>query len=392
MRTDAAATRFTADDTYFAGKQLYRATNLYRLAQQLGMTAEAASLKAALTGQLDLWFNPNRCLTASTRCFTYDATLKTVVGHADSFGSGENANDHHFHYGYFLATAGTLALDDPTLVARYSAVAGALVADIASTTNTATTIQRRSFDDWRGHSWANGTGGGMDGNDQESTSEAVNAWSGLDLWARATGDATTMTEARWMLSNEAATATTYWFNPYTTSAFTKTHISMMFAGKTDYGTWWSADASDILGIQAIPLGPTQFGYLKSLGSAKITALFNGVLAQNSQIAGRSHLIDWDIMLLALADPARAASLATQLTDADIDGGNSRSYLYAVIHSGTATDAGTTTPPTTTPPTTPSATPSPSASSTPTPTATPSPARRSPPRDSSRRTPSRRPWA
>ena len=344
VRADAGkVTQFKEEDTYFGGKELFRAVNVYRLAKQLGMSGEAGTVKAAIEGQLNLWLDASRCRTQSTKCFTYDETLKTVVGQKESFGSGTNANDHHFHYGYFLYAAGMLGLDDPSLVSRYRPVADALMADIASTTETATTIKRRAFDDWRGHSWANGTGGGFDGNDQESSSEAVNAWAGLDLWARASGASTMSAQASWMMSNEAATAKAYWFDPYRRGAFAKTHVSMMFQGKVDYGTWWSPDASDILGIQVIPLGPTQIGYLKSLGKARITELFDAVLAQNPQVAGRSHLIDWNIMLLALGDQARARELAGRLTDADIDNANTRSYLYAIVNAAAASDNGASLP-------------------------------------------------
>ena len=363
-------TTFVAKDTYFGGKELFRAVNLYRLAVQLGLTSEAATIKAAVTGQLDLWMDPQRCLTQSIKCFSYDATLKTVIGHQDSFGSGDNANDHHFHYGYFLYAAGVLGLEDPALVTRYATVANALVADIASPSDTATTIKRRSFDDWRGHSWANGTGGGFDGNDQESTSEAANAWAGLDFWARASGDGAMSTQATWMLSNEAATAAAYWWTPYRTGAFDKTIVSMMFAGKTDYGTWWSPDASDILGIQVIPMGPSQLAYLSALGRDVITPAFDAVLAYNPQVTGRSHLIDWNIMLLSLVDRTRAQSLAAQLVPSDIDNGNTRAYLYAVVASGKATDAavrpGPGVPsPTPLPTTSPTASPTPTASTSPT---------------------------
>ena len=45
----------------------------------------------------------------------------------------------------------------------------------------------RTFDIWRGHSFADGNGF-PDGNNQESSSEAVNAWNGLGLWAHVRGD------------------------------------------------------------------------------------------------------------------------------------------------------------------------------------------------------------
>ena len=48
---------------------------------------------------------------------------------------------------------------------------------------------RRVFDAYAAHSWASGTSPFADGNNQESSSEATTAWAGLQLWARARGNA-----------------------------------------------------------------------------------------------------------------------------------------------------------------------------------------------------------
>ena len=58
IRKDAASIDFSADDTYFGGKYLYRATNLMTLAEQLGVADVAKSLRTKLTAQLTMWFDP----------------------------------------------------------------------------------------------------------------------------------------------------------------------------------------------------------------------------------------------------------------------------------------------------------------------------------------------
>ena len=40
----------------------------------------------------------------------------------------------------------------------------------------------RSFDVYEGHGWAGGTGMDANGNNQESSSESINAWAGLIHW------------------------------------------------------------------------------------------------------------------------------------------------------------------------------------------------------------------
>ena len=64
--------------------------------------------------------------------------------------------------------------------------AATLVSDIATTTRGGTAFPfLRNFDPYEGHSWASGVGLGDAGNNQEPSSEAVNAWAGLILWGEA---------------------------------------------------------------------------------------------------------------------------------------------------------------------------------------------------------------
>ncbi|WP_134765848.1 glycosyl hydrolase [Nocardioides sp. 1609] len=334
VRSDVDGVLEFPADTYFGGKALYRAANLYLLAGQLGLPDEAARIEAAMTAELDVWLDADRCATERRdRCFGYDAVTRTVVPDGDAFGVSSSVNDHHFHYGYFLYAVGVLARDDPALVDRYRETADVLAQDIAALQTTDSTIQRRAFDDWRGHSWANGTGGGMDGNDQESTSEAMNAWAGLALWSEVSGDEAQQEHARWMLAFEAATARAYWWNPYRASTLRAPIVSMVFQGKSTYETWFSGDASAKTAIIVIPMGPSQLGFLSSLGEERIRAvtepLFEGDYANRP-------LIDWNAALLGLADPERALAIAQGLPR--VDNGNTRSYLYAVIMAGAAESA------------------------------------------------------
>ena len=46
----------------------------------------------------------------------------------------------------------------------------------------------RCFDIYAGHSWASGHAKFGDGNNQESSSESMNAWYGMMLWGEAIGD------------------------------------------------------------------------------------------------------------------------------------------------------------------------------------------------------------
>ena len=185
VRKDVAETKPYPADTYFGGKALYRSAQLYQLATQLGLEDVAASVKATLVEQLDQWTDPQGCAKRPAFCFVYDPQGKGMIGQTASFGSDEY-NDHHFHYGYFLYTAGLLAGSDPALATKWQPVMDLVAADIAGTGTNGLFPDRRPFDAYNAHSWASGTSPFGDGNNQESTSEAVTAWTGLSLWADAT--------------------------------------------------------------------------------------------------------------------------------------------------------------------------------------------------------------
>ncbi|WP_322425171.1 glycosyl hydrolase [Nocardioides renjunii] len=313
-------------DTYFGGKWLYRTSQLMTIAEQVGAEAPAREARAQLVELLRTWTQPDGCLERSERCFGYDPAWKGVMGQTAAFGS-ELLNDHHFHYGYFLYAAAVVSEADPSLVDELAPVMTLLAADIAGGADTGTTPKWRPFDVYASHSWASGTSDFADGNNQESSSEAVTAWAGLLLWARAAGDEDLERQAEWMLGSEAHAATTYWTNFDTSEpvydGFEHTAIGINWGGKRDYATWFSPEPSAILGIQLIPMSPSS-GYLAE-DPDRITA--------NVEEAGDGPLGDYALMYAGLAGASEAASALEQaraLPGDAIDQGSSRSYMLAFL--------------------------------------------------------------
>src|SRR5438270_630483 len=70
-----------------------------------------------------------------------------------------------------------------------------------------------TFDLWRGHSFADGNGF-PDGNNQESTGEAVNSWAGMILLGEALGDADLTAAGVMGYSFETRANLEYWFDPH----------------------------------------------------------------------------------------------------------------------------------------------------------------------------------
>ncbi len=325
VRADAAATTFDAPDSYFGGKQAYRAANLLQLARTLGVQDVTTDLTARLTELLRTWFTPAGCDQRATRCFVYDPAVRGIVGRQEAFGS-EQFNDHHFHYGYWLYAAGVLAERDAPLAAELAPVADLLAADIAGDGAGGLLPATRGFDSYAGHSWASGFSPFADGNNQESSSEAVTAWAGVTLWAQARGDAVLRDRATWMLSLEAASARAYWTDTPLDSpglaGYQHRIVSLEWGGKRDYATFFSADPNAILGIQLIPMAPVAT-YLGG-DPARIRAN----VAEATPHGFDVQFGDYLVMYLALADPAAALADLGQVSDRSIDGANSRAYLTA----------------------------------------------------------------
>ncbi len=318
-------------DTYFGGKALYRDAQLYTIAKQVGATTSAATLRTRIVTQLTRWADPSGCGSRTSLCFYYDRTNKGIVGLTHSFGS-EQYNDHHFHYGYFLYAAGVMAADDPSLVSRLRPVMTLLAADIASPSDSGTFPQRRNFDPYRSHSWASGTSPFADGNNQESASEAVNAWVGLGVWARAAGDDQLAGEATWMQALESASSMAYWTNFDTKDpvykGFGHKITPLVWGGKRDYATWFSPEPAAALAILLIPMNPSS-GYLGS-DPARVGVNLTEALGTRGYRQTYGDLLLLYSALQGSAQRDAAIRQAPSLTS--IDDSLTRSYILAYLYS------------------------------------------------------------
>jgi endoglucanase Acf2 len=317
-------------DTYFGGKALARIATLLSLARELDESSIADELRERLIAELRTWTQLDGCVDRADRCFVYDPALRGMVGQVPSFGS-EEFNDHHFHYGSFIYAAAIAAAGDDALIAELRPMISLLVADIASSGGE-TFPTRRAFDPYSGHSWASGFSPFADGNNQESSSEAVAAHAAVALWGAVAGDAGIEEAGRWMLALESFSASTYYTavdtsaEPY--ASFDRGVVGILWDGKRDYATWFSAEPAAILGIQLLPLRP---GTSSSLAGDPERILAN--IAEATASGPAPQFADYLLMYQALAgsDQAELAlEAARDLPYSSIDDGNSRSYLLAFI--------------------------------------------------------------
>ncbi len=212
--------------TYFGGKELAKKGRLAVIADELGQwypTAEMArNIRDTLKKELNRWLNGSSPIIIPNTSFTpnpllYENHWGGMINTIDynSLGAGFHNSiytDHHFHYGYFLYAAAAIGKTDTVWIQEYRNKIMLLARDLANPGNDDPYFVKNRFMDWYdGHSWAQGlTNAGGGGNNQESTSEATNAWYGLYLLGDALGDENIKNTGRLQLASEIRSAKKYW--------------------------------------------------------------------------------------------------------------------------------------------------------------------------------------
>ena len=318
---------------YWQGKGLTRATQFAAVAEQQGDTAARDQVLGLVRERLGWWFSGQ----GAKSYFHCDKGLGTVVSYPDEFFAVEQMNDHHFHYGYWIRAAAELALRDPAWAAQeqFGAMVDLLVADIATAERGRADFPfLRNFDPYEGHSWASGVGLGEWGNNQESSSEAVNAWAALILWAELHGNAKLRDLGVYLYASEVDAINHYWFDLHRLvlpPEYKNVEVSMLFGGKFAHNTWWTDEPRQIHGINLLPVAPFSTylgmdpGFIKrNMDALKVNSQ---VYKERGQFPPNPPPADiWqDIFAkyLALADPE--AALAQWNRHGDVEVGETRSH-------------------------------------------------------------------
>ncbi|GAA3609220.1 glycosyl hydrolase [Microlunatus ginsengisoli] len=244
-------------DTYWAGKGLGRSARIAEIADLVGETGTRDKALAAMKSTLTNW------LTASSgetdHLFYYDKNWGTLIGYDASYGSDQELNDHHFHYGYFIAAAATLAKFDPNWAksTQYGGMIDLLIRDANNYDRSDTRFPYlRDFDIYAGHDWASGHGSFASGNNQESSSEGMNFAGALIQWGQATGNTAVRDAGIYIYTTQAAAIDDYWFDVDNTTFpknFGHSAVGMVWGDGGAYATWFSADPEKIQGINQLPI-------------------------------------------------------------------------------------------------------------------------------------------
>jgi endoglucanase Acf2 len=316
-------------DTYGEGKWLGKLATLIPIAEQCGDEAAANTMRGQIQTRLEQWFNPKQ--GAKSGVFYYDQNWGTLIGYPASFESDKELNDHHFHYGYFIKAAAEIARQDPKWAAdaQWGGMIKMLVRDIASGDRSdAMFPYLRNFDPYAGHSWASGHARFGDGNNNESSSEAMNAWTGMILLGEATGDKAMRDLGIYLFTTEMNAIQEYWFDVHgenRPAGYTASVVTMVWGGKGANGTWFSNHPPVVHGINFLPVQ----------GGSLYLGLFPAYAEKNYQALVKENkgdtFKDWpDIiwMYRALSDADDAMRLYEAAGDKyHGEGGNSRANTY-----------------------------------------------------------------
>ncbi|GIL47383.1 hypothetical protein Vafri_4213 [Volvox africanus] len=278
LKTDASSWqgRTPVVDSYFGSSDLAALGRMAVIADELSaaatttateandLRAVASSLRTLLRNYVSARIVTNPGVEAS---LVYDTTWGGLILYRDAFTHTSNFfgnseyNDHHFHYGYLLYAAAALAKGDPTWLAAKKDSLLAIVRDFANPRRDDPWFPlARMMDWWGGHSWASGILALGDSKNQESSSEAVNAYYAVSLLGRVLGDPDLTRWGQLLTAIEVSGAQHYWQIPSSSSVYPAPFrdnkvVGVLWNSKVDYGTWFGSNPSQIHGIQYIPFTP-----------------------------------------------------------------------------------------------------------------------------------------
>jgi endoglucanase Acf2 len=263
--------------TYFGGKQLAKKGRLAVIGDELEAWFPEAdsvskSIRDTLKTEINRWLDGNPLVIMPgwlPNAFLYDTVYGGLVNLIDQNNVGADFGnsvytDHHFHYGYFLYAAAALAKGDSSWAQTYRQKILLLARDIANPSNTDKYFVKQRNKDWYdGHCWAQGLSDASGvGNNQESTSESVNAWYGMMLLGQALGDTNLENTGRLYASTEIRSAKKYWQigpNSHYPTQYTDLYkvVGNLYATSINslvaFGE--AGDPKMVYGIQMIPATP-----------------------------------------------------------------------------------------------------------------------------------------
>jgi endoglucanase Acf2 len=316
-----------APDTYWTGKEMGRLSELTELAKQVGHETAADLFLNTIRGELEDWFTVSDSTENNTdKHFYYNEEWGTLQGYPASFHTEKELNDHHFHYGYFVNAAATVAQYDPAWAQDWGGMVDLIIKDVANTEHDGDIPFLRSFDPYAGHSWASGHGAFSSGNNHESSSESINFATGVIKWGAFTDNTDIRDLGIYLHTTEVAATEQYWFdvdNAIFPEGFLHGNVGMVWGDGASYSTWFSAEPEAIHGINFLPLNGGSLYLGKHVD--KVAENYNDLVANNGGEENSWVDLVWEFQ--SFSDPEAAIAKFEANPNYTPEEGGSKAHTY-----------------------------------------------------------------
>jgi endo-1,3(4)-beta-glucanase len=296
---------------YWNSKAIYPLSQGIIIADQIGNDTLKQSYIDKLKYVLEDWFTVSG--DDDEKYLYYNSVWGSTYYSNNDFNTAETLSDHSFTHGYLIFASAVLSMYDQTFYDDYHEMVDLLLDDYMNVEEGSSDFAYlRNFDAFAGHTWAHGFGTFAEGNNLESSSEALNSWNAGYLWALQSGDQARMDAAIYGFVTELSAIKEYWFD-YDDTNWDPDYgdyvdvAGMVWGGKFDYATWFGADPTFIYGIQWLPTGE----YLTSLALDeeefnKLDSIYDTYLSTKSGVVNRWYSMMWAVD--AITDPDHALSV------------------------------------------------------------------------------------
>jgi endoglucanase Acf2 len=321
-------------DSYNDGQLLNRLVVTARAARESGDTDGFNTAFSLVKSRLERWLNATTDNVAFM--FYYHKPWTTMLAYPAGHSLDSNINDHHFQYGYYINAAAFVAEFDKTWASKWGEMVNMIVRDFANIDRNDTMFPYlRNFCPYAGHSWANGLSTDGLGNDQESSSEAMNSHSAIIQWAAVTGNTDLLNAAIWMYTTEMSAIQCYWFDTrgeIRPSSFTSAMASRVFGNSYDDNNYWGGGIAASYGINIYPVQTSSKYLVDDVTYAN--KLWNAMKSEtgilNNEVNANIWYDSW-IQYLAMISPSDALSLYNSSTQLGSKFGISQAFTYQWVH-------------------------------------------------------------
>jgi len=339
-------------ETYWGGKDILNYARYMQLAYQMGNMEAFEVFKKKTKEALEDWYTytPGE----NYHYFAWYGGWGSFMG----FNTRDNENpgidilqDHAFCYAYHVYAAALLYMYDEEFKNKYKDFTRMLVLDYANWDRNYTKLPWfRSMDPWCGHSFSGGLGD-FNGNGQESSSEAMQAWGAMFLLGTVLNDTAMRNAAIFGYVQEAQAVAEYWFDRshipdnggignYDYTKYKFPYNSNLVTQGIGWWTYFSGDWFWMHAIQWLPMSPLLKYLYEDLNFARwdYTSMWNTKTlgGWDSNLGNEAGVGNIALSYLQIFDPDSAASVFDWLwtnnkVTARAPDNNAFSYWYTHAH-------------------------------------------------------------